>query len=311
MTPRLLRELRRFFHAHHIEADSGLLVAVSGGRDSMVLGEAMARLTQRTKRRWHVATVNHGLRPEAREETAFVRAAAQRWGVTCDIIKLKPVSDMPHGLLAWARDARYEALEKARVKRRCAWLLTAHHAQDQAETLLVRLARGGALRGMAAQRGSLLRPLLALMPADLTHFAAKHAMEWKEDPSNFDTHHLRARLRSELLPIFQAAAQTDVIDALAQAAERLRQDDDYLTAKAGDFWREAAGRGELGADTVALTTLKNAPQPLLRRALAAWLRAAGIADVSSASLAELSAGHATRLPGGREVVRDGKVLRLR
>ena len=303
-------ELRRFFHTQRIAADDGVLVAISGGRDSMVLGEAMARLSERSPRRWSVATVDHGLRPEARQETALVRAAAKRWCVECEVIRLKPVAEMPHGLLAWARDARYAALDKARLKRKHAWLATAHHAQDQAETLLLRLARGGALRGMPERRGALLRPFLALLPSDLAHFAEKHRVQWKEDPSNRDPQHLRARLRAEVVPAFQAAAQTDVVAALAHAAEALREDEDYLAAAAGDFWRGAAGRGELSATTVPLALLKTAPRPLVRRALLAWLRASGIGDVSAASLAALCAGHGIRLPGGREVRREGKNLRL-
>jgi tRNA(Ile)-lysidine synthase len=303
-------ELRRFFHAQHITADEGLLLAISGGRDSMVLGEATARLCERSPRRWHVATVDHGLRAEAKEETAFVRAAAKRWGVSCDVIRLTPPAQMDHGLLAWAREARYAALERVREKRGSAWIATAHHAQDQAETLLVRLTRGGALRGMPARRGAMLRPLLALMPEDLAHFARKHAVAWREDASNADPQHLRARLRAQVMPALQAAAQTDSVAALAHAAETLREDDDFLNEAAGELWREAAGRGELSTATVSLAFLKRAPRPLVRRAMRAWLRAAGIVDVSSATLAELGAGHGARLPGGREVCREGKNLRL-
>lgn len=276
----------------------------------MVLGEAMARLSEEAPRRWSVATVDHGLRADARKETAFVKAAAKRWGVECDVVRLQPTADMPHGLLAWARGARYAALDKVRLKRKHQWLATAHHAQDQAETLLVRLARGGALRGIPALRGTVVRPLLSLLPSDLAHFAEKHEVRWMEDPSNRDPQHLRARLRAQVMPVFQAAAQTDIVEALAQAALSLHADDDFLNEAAGDLWRDAAGRGELSAATVSLKLIKTAPVPLLRRGFVAWLRAAGVVDVSRASLAALCAGHGVRLPGGREVRRDGKNLRL-
>ncbi len=303
MTPPrdVVGELRRFFHQEKIPHAAGVLVAVSGGRDSMVLGEGMARLGGM---RWAVASVNHGLRAEAAAETAMVMAAAERWGVAGEVISLVPPAEKPQGLLAWARDARYAALEGVRQKAGFAFIATAHHAQDQAETVLVRLARGGIVRGMRARRGAVLRPLLGLFPEDLDRFAEKHALAWAEDASNHDRQHLRARIRDEALPALKAAMQRDPVEALSHWAEQMAEDDSFLSQCAETALADATATGSASPSKIALSLLQIAPRPVARRILLLWwnqLRWQQSVKTPPAQrqLDDLLDGHGVQLSGGR------------
>ncbi|MDZ7751010.1 MAG: tRNA lysidine(34) synthetase TilS [Gammaproteobacteria bacterium] len=184
-----------------------LLVAYSGGLDSAVLlhglrhmGEPMGRLPLRA------IHVHHGLLPEADAWTRHCRETCGRWGVPLEVVAVDATPAPGESPEDAARRARYGVLE-VRVGTD-ELLLTAHHLDDQAETLLLQLLRGGGPHGLAAMPalrpcggGRLGRPLLAFGRAELAAYAAREGLSWVEDPSNRELHLQRNFLRHEVLPV--------------------------------------------------------------------------------------------------------------
>jgi len=211
----------------------GLVLAVSGGPDSTALLVLAARWAKRLKRapKLVAVTIDHGLRPEAAREAAMVKRLARRLGVphrTLHWRGRKPQS----GLQEAARYARYELLAQIATRARFAHVLTAHTLDDQAETVLFRLARGSGLFGLTGMAHAaplplngvreifLVRPLLHIPKARLIATLEAARIAYAEDPSNRDPRFTRARLRS-LMP----ALAREGLDArgLARLAARLRR----------------------------------------------------------------------------------------
>ena len=183
-----------------------LVVALSGGADSAALADAAAALA-RTERRLSVKAlhVDHGLGPGAAPLRVAAVALAEACSLPLAILSIRVDPTAPGGLEAAARDARYGALAGALQAGEC--LLTAHHLEDQAETLILQLLRGAGLRGLAAMPaaatlgpGRLLRPLLAVPRAQLRAYAQARGLAYHEDPMNSDPRFDRAYLRAELWP---------------------------------------------------------------------------------------------------------------
>lgn len=278
--------------------DRSVLLAVSGGADSLAMLHAVARLGPRLRLRVEVATVDHGLRAEAGDEAARVEATARGLGLTCHRVALQ-VPAGAGGLEAAAREARYAALERVRATNGLSVVATAHTASDQAETLLMRLARGAALGGaggiLEARGDRVVRPLLSVTRAQVEAYVAALGLDPVVDPMNADPAFLRTRVRREVVPAYSAAACFDVQPALARFARYAAEDDAFLAAEA----RRALERcwwpdGTL--DRVAVTAL--AP-PIGRRVVAAWLEDAGLpldADVVDQAVRAIVAEGTATLP---------------
>ncbi|MEM1132198.1 MAG: tRNA lysidine(34) synthetase TilS [Pseudomonadota bacterium] len=201
--------------------ESGIAIAVSGGPDSMAL---LALAQTLWPGRIAAATVDHGLRPESVDEAQMVAGYCTAASISYAL--LKPEQPITGNLQSAARNARYQLLENWRQQKGCQWLLTAHHADDQLETLLMRLNRGSGVAGLAGIRGRnghIVRPLLTVGKADLIAYCQRHSIPFVEDPSNQDSRFDRARLRSQL-------AACDWLDpaAAARSAHALAQADNAL-----------------------------------------------------------------------------------
>ncbi len=211
-------------------------LAVSGGRDSM----AMLLLAQATVAgRFEVAAVDHRLRPEARVECALVERVCRARGIPCTILTVELADG---NLQHQARKARYRALAEWAKAGGLAAIATAHHADDQAETLLMRMNRGSGLAGLAGVRGSLyredlairlIRPVLDFRRAELAQVVAAAGIAAVQDPSNQDPRFDRVRIR-------RALAEADWLDpaALARCAAHLAQAEEALAAFAERMWDE-------------------------------------------------------------------------
>lgn len=209
-----------------------LLVAVSGGGDSVallllahaVLGEHCV-----------AATVDHGLRPEAADEAEFVAALCRARGIAHRTLSgaLPLRAGGGTNLSSRARALRYALLEEERARVGAAAIATAHHADDQVETLVMRLNRGagaGGLAGVRSCKGAVVRPLLGWRRAELADLVRACGIEAVQDPTNVDDRFDRARLRKALADVDwldpagwqrSAAALADAEDALAFATDRL------------------------------------------------------------------------------------------
>ena len=171
-------------------------VAVSGGPDSMALLHVLHAIAPG---RVLAATMDHQLRAEAAYEAAMVAATCANWGIAHQI--LLPGTPITGSLQAAARAARYAMIDLWRIEQQLDWVLTAHHADDQLETLLMRLQRGSGLAGLAgvrARNGHILRPMLGVRRTDIILYCHKHGLVTIDDPSNADPAYDRVRLRAAL-----------------------------------------------------------------------------------------------------------------
>lgn len=221
-------------------ADDALLgIAVSGGADSLAL--LLLAAAARPKR-VYAATVDHGLRPEAAAEAAMVAEICAARGIPHSI--LRPRAPISGSVQAAARATRYTLLCQWMDRTGIDWLLTAHHADDQAETLLMRLNRGSGVAGLSgvrARRGRIVRPLLGWRRAELAAIVAAAGLNPVDDPANRDHRFDRARLRA-------AMAGADWLDRerLARSAQLIGEAEDaleWITGRLTSERIEAAGDG--------------------------------------------------------------------
>ena len=242
--------IRRAVAAMFGRQEGRILVAVSGGVDSLALLLSAAEVAgERTA----VASLDHGLRPASAAEVKQVGELARARGLAfhTEALCLSPGP----GAEARARTARYAALERIAQREGYAAIATAHTADDQAETLLMRLARGSALRGAAAIRAGgprLLRPLLTVRRADTEAVVAAAGLQPVHDPSNDDPGLFRTRIRHHVLPVLRQAAGSGVVERLARFARSAAEDEELLArprrpgAGAGPGRGRARRRGRAG-----------------------------------------------------------------
>lgn len=250
---------------------SRLILGLSGGLDSVVLLHLLHRIASRHDWRLQALHVHHGISAQADAWAAFCQALCQRWRIPLQLARIElGVLRATHGIEAAARQRRYAAFAAADGDA----LLLAHHADDQAETLLLQLLRGAGVAGVAAMplrtpaQGGLppiLRPLLGVSRQRLLDYAETHGLEWVEDDSNFDLHHPRNFLRHRVMPLlaekFPAYRET-----LARSARHFADASELLDDLA-DADGASAIHGEL-LDVAVLCNLAPARQKnLLRRFL--------------------------------------------
>jgi tRNA(Ile)-lysidine synthetase-like protein len=201
------------------------LVAVSGGPDSIALLDLLAGVASDGRLRLVVAHVDHGIQPDSPAVAAAVRDLASRYGLPCEVGRL----DLgPAASETLARRARYQWLEATRTRLGADWIVTAHHRDDQAETVLLRTLRGSGpagLAGMATRtRAGIVRPLLRFTREELAaHLAARHLVA-HQDPANADPRHLRSWLRQIVLPALEARLGPGVRDDLVRVARHAALD---------------------------------------------------------------------------------------
>ncbi|TDP46987.1 tRNA lysidine(34) synthetase TilS [Zavarzinia compransoris] len=256
-----------------------LALAVSGGADSLALlliAEDWARAAP--GRRLHVLTVDHGFRPEAAAEAAGVAALAHARGHAAAV--LSPVAALPRrGLEAAARAARYDLMAGWCRARGIACLATGHTADDQAETLLLRLQRGSGLDGLAAMAPDsrrlglrLLRPLLGLDRAGARALVLAAGLPVIDDPMNEDERFARVAVRRAI-----AALGLDA-PGLAATAARLDRDRRAIAAAVAELAGAAVALSPWGTARLARPALRGRPAPFVERLLAGLVRAVGGED---------------------------------
>jgi len=205
--------------------DVTVLLAVSGGPDSVALLRAMTALKGGGRGRVLAAHVNHQLRGEDSEaDEAFVVKLCRGLGLPCEVERARAgrsAADSSNGLEAAARSVRYELLGQAACRVGARYVVTAHTADDQAETILHRILRGtgiAGLSGIARARplgpATLIRPLLGFRRDRLLGYLEDLGQPYRVDASNVDTRFTRNRIRHELLPVLEADFNAGVVDAL-------------------------------------------------------------------------------------------------
>lgn len=257
-----------------------LALAVSGGADStalLLLAERWVRLGA-GRPELLVLTVDHGLRPESAGEAAGVAAIAGRLGLACRVLRWEgpfPTSDIEGA----AREARYSLMIAAAKSAGATHLATAHHRDDQAETFLMRLARGSGVYGLASMATEIerdgvriIRPLLALTHAELELNVLTACSPLVTDPHNFDPFFARSRMRA-LMPLL--AAEGLDADTLAATANRMRRTAAAIDHYAQRLFERAAIVDPMGSVRLRLEDWQAEPEETRLRSLARILRAVG------------------------------------
>ena len=260
-------------HQHLPSNVRRLWVALSGGLDSVVLLHALVQLKLPTP--VTALHVNHQISPHAAEWQEHCAALCSAWGVEY-ITQTVVVEPSGRGLEEAARTARYAVFEAHVREGDC--LLTAHHADDQAETLLLRLLRGSGPRGLAAMarqrplgQGTILRPLLDVKRSELESYAIAHQLTWVEDESNTDTHYDRNYLRQKVMPSL-ALRWPDYTRRWQQSAQACAESEQLLQELAAEDLERAAPRLERQGCSVALAVLREMSVARRHNLLRYWFR---------------------------------------
>jgi tRNA(Ile)-lysidine synthase len=281
----LLETLERFLVARAgARPGDGIVVAFSGGADSTALLHGLARLAPELGLRLVAAHLDHALDPGSGGRAIAAAAAAERLGVPCHVERRQVDGGRRGGagVEAEARRVRYAYLEEVRCAQGCRWIATAHHRDDQAETVLLRARFGSGplgLGGIQPMRGPLLRPLLAVGRADLRRALESAGLDWIEDPTNLDGARPRNGVRRLLAAapgVTGAAAETiRLLPSIADRARGARGSVDRALARALDARREFDGA------SVEFEALRRLPRMLVSPALAMLHRRAGLAYPAS------------------------------
>jgi tRNA(Ile)-lysidine synthase len=217
-----------------------VIVAVSGGPDSVCLLHALNELKDELHIHLVVAHFDHGLRPAEDElETAFVRDLAQSLKVPFETAKGRLLSKKTRGSREEvARNTRYTFLERVRKKHKAQKIALGHNLNDQAETILMRLLRGSGPSGLTGippcRDGSIIRPLIEIERQEIENYLKAKKLASVTDSSNLKTDYLRNKIRLEIMPLLEEQ-QPQLTRLLGQTAEILRDEDDYLEQTA-EVW---------------------------------------------------------------------------
>lgn len=217
-----------------IERGAKLLVAVSGGKDSITLLHGLLSIQRLLGLSIEVCHVDHRLRPDSGRDAEFVRGLCAHAGVECHIVTLE---SRPSGenLEAWARDRRYQAFSEVLRRRGLDVVVTAHNANDVAETLLMRLIANKELNTIEYSdpvRGC-LRPLITVSRQQIEEYVLAHALEFVDDPSNSDVSFVRNRVRAELIPLLSERFDPSIAWILSEQARVVAEDCEGLQEIAG------------------------------------------------------------------------------
>lgn len=307
-----------------------LALALSGGLDSMVLLDALAHWIQGRREAGEAIAqpvaihIHHGLSEHADDWLAVCEREARLRGFAFEARRVSVPRDARQGVEGAARAARYHALSAVCSAHGVDWLLTAHHANDQAETVLLQMLRGAGLPGVAAMAvegvmpdaasapdtARLLRPLLDVSRETMRAYASARSLSWVEDPSNDDRHYLRNALRHDVLPAI-AAHVPAYRETLARFARHAAQAQSLLDQLARTDFDGACSQEANGGERLQRSRLQALDAPRLANLLRYWVARRGLTLPPEARLDEwvrqiqgARAGASLALP------HDGAVLRL-
>lgn len=210
-----------------------ILCAVSGGRDSMALLHLLREMGKKEGFQVHAAHFNHHIRPTADRDQGFVMGWCGAMGIplTCGGADAAArARELGTSLEDGARQLRYRFLEETADRVGAARIATAHHREDNAETVLLHLLRGSGLRGLGGippVRGRIVRPLLETSRADIDGYVRRHQIPYVDDETNADTRFTRNRLRLEVFPLLEEISP-GCTGRIAAAADLLREDDEHF-----------------------------------------------------------------------------------
>jgi len=299
-----------------LEAGDTVIVAVSGGADSLALAYALSLEAPKFAIRLRAVTIDHQLQSASGVQALEVVSQMKTLGIETTIEKVSV--EITEGLEASARKARYEALDSVGIKMNAAAIFLGHTRDDQAESVLLGLARGSGTRslsGMAEINGKYFRPLLSITREQTVSMCQESGLIPWSDPHNQDLNFARVRVRLQAMPILEETIGPGISEALARTAELVRHDADAL-----DAWAERE-IGQLDLSDLSCDYLADLPRAIRSRIIRAAIYAAGAPSGSisadhvgsiEALVTAWSGQGAAHLPGGVKVERfSGRLSLLR
>jgi len=304
-----------------------VIVAVSGGPDSLCLLHLLSRLAGRLAITLQVVHVNHGLRPEATREAFYVKNMADKLGLPATVYRADVRKLMREGgfsLQDAARRVRYRCLRQAASRSGARCIVTAHHEDDRVETLLQRLLGGSGLDGLAGLRVKrawtpdllLARPLYHVNRQEIIRYCRTYQLRPLLDRSNRETRYLRNRVRLRLLPWLEEEFGRHVRGALARTCDLLAGDSELLGVLAKENL-ERVLKSDAGGPVLDVAALRLLPLPLRQRVVRLALWQAGVERPSAIHIRSvLNLSDSSRpagksaLPGGFTAVREYGLLRI-
>ena len=293
-----------------------MLVALSGGPDSLALAAATAFEAKRAGVRAGAVVVDHGLQAGSSAIAAHAAEQARELGLNPVMVKTVTVG-VDGGPEAAARTARFAALAEAASEHGASAVLLGHTLDDQAETVLLGLARGSgaaSISGMAPVAGLYRRPLLGIRRAQTVQFCEDSGLEPWRDPHNDDDSYARVRVRQTVLPVLERELGPGIADALARTADQAREDAEALDHFAAEQVEELAEHAEAGLSLSAAGLGHNPPALRQRIIRLAVLSEFGVSLSRAHTLAvarlvtEWRGQAALDLPGVRVVRAGGRIV---
>ena len=221
-----------------IKSDQRVIIAVSGGKDSMALLHSMDKTAQRLNIAIDAVHVNHHLRDDSYEDQALVEETCKKFKINLIIDHLDPTTKLKgESLEMWARTHRYRSLERIRKEINANWIFTAHHGNDQIETILLHLSQGtgiSGLRGIHDIQGHILRPLLGFSRVDIDQYAAEMNISWVDDSSNADETILRNYLRRNIVKLWEKS-DPNLVKSFQEVSKNAKDADEALQFAANIF----------------------------------------------------------------------------
>ena len=282
----MLRAISQTVHYHDLfQPGQHWLVAVSGGADSVALAYALHHWKSRYPLTLTIIHLNHGIRGRAADEDArFVSELAWRLGLPC----VQARADVPElarkkniSLEMAAREARYDFFAREAKALGAQGVVTAHTADDQVETVLLKLARGAGAQGLcgipykSAWHGTVLaRPMRDVTHQDAIRFLKSHGLRWREDRTNNDLDFLRNRVRHEILPLLESRLNPRIRQSLLRISEVLREENAWFDRIARDLLQTCVAEDRFGV--LKVDRLKGLLLAARRRVIRLWLLSNGV-----------------------------------
>ena len=273
------------------------VVAVSGGVDSIVLLDLLAKSSQNSVE-LVVAHFNHGIRRGSEKDEKLVAAAAKKYGLTIEV---------GHGHLGRdaseekARQARYGFLESVKKHWGAKAIITAHHQDDLIETAMINILRGTGRRGLSAIADNplIIRPLLNVPKKDVTAYGRRNNLDWHEDPTNLDTKYLRNYLRVKVIPKMTAIQKSKFLNNLGKIAKTNKELDQLIaTISHSLIDNQEIDRGKF----ISL------PPEIADEILAGWLRYNKITQYDKKTIERISIALKTAKPGTKVEAVGGRTI---
>ncbi len=271
MKPNFLQKTADFIRRKKLlKGEEKVLVACSGGPDSVALLFALKAFSGKLKLKLGVAHLNHQLRPDAAKDADFVQklAAKLEFPFFYSEVDVQAVSKEHKWSLEEAgRNLRYQFFEQVARDEKFDKIATAHNADDLAETVLMQIIRGSAgPTGIPTSRGNIIRPILWANRQEILEFFRQKKQKYRTDPSNKDLKFVRNRVRSQLLPLLEKSYNPQIRAALTRLADVFAEEKRFLESEAEKLFKKAFVQQENGFG-LKISTLKQAPRALQREVL--------------------------------------------